>query len=350
MPRSLRKPKADSNGNSTGIESIMRRLVLAASSILGVGYVLSNIAGSMMLGYFVSTRSIVTTEILPMSGAILFLIGLIVLTIIGVFLILGGLQFSKEGSPPQGVIFFGTLLASFYLLCLGIGSTLLLSPTSLSTVILVVAPVILMVGTAIYMIPSLRVRLIGALLGILGATLLIVVMLDPPTLTLVLGSMNEMWNEVPFAGPFMSMSLLEGIAFILGSLAAFIHSIFAERKEDLLTYVILGIAGLVYGVGLFVGSMVLSFSFLDLLWKAPWLGPFYDVPSWVFGTGVFWSASLIVLVIGGIVLIVAACLGFAFSAQQFSQLWLIPHSKEPNATARSPHPNRVRPKTSKARV
>jgi len=313
---------------TTGAESIMRKLILGAVAIVGIGYILTNIGGALVLGYFLSTRSIITVEILPMSGTILFLIALIVLIIMGVFLVLGGLQYFRGGGPPQEVMFFGTLMAAFYLLCLGIGSALVLTHISLNIALLITAPVILMVGTAIYMIPSFRMRLIGSVLGIVAGILLAVVMLDPPTLKLVLGVMNNMWNDVPFSGPFMSMSFLEGITIVLGSLAAFVHSFFADRKEDLLTHVIIGIAGLIYGIGVFVGSLVLSFSFLDLLWKAPWLGPFHDVPGWIFGTGVFWSASLIILVIGGIALVICACLGFALAAQEFSQRWLMPYSTE----------------------
>ena len=322
MSSSSEEPK------TTGAESIMRKLVLGAVAIIGIGYILTNIGGALMLGYFLSTRSIITVQILPMSGAILYLIALIVLVIMGLFLVLGGFQYFRGGSPPQEVMFFGTLMAAFYLLCLGIGSALLLTRLNLNIALLITAPVVLMVGTAIYMIPSLRMRLIGSVLGIVGGILLAVVMFDPPTLKLVLGVMNNMWNDVPFSGPFMSMSFLEGIAIVLGSLAAFVHSIFAERKEDLLTHVFLGIAGLVYGTGVFVGSLVLSFSFLDLLWKAAWLGPFHDVPGWIFGTGVFWSASLIILVIGGVALIICACLGFALAAQEFSQRWLLPYSTD----------------------
>lgn len=322
MSSSSEEPK------TTGAESIMRKLILGAVAIVGIGYILTNIGGALVLGYFLSTRSIITVEVLPMSGTILFLIALIVLIIMGVFLVLGGLQYFRGGGPPQEVMFFGTLMAAFYLLCLGIGSALVLTHISLNIALLITAPVILMVGTAIYMIPSFRMRLIGSVLGIVAGILLAVVMLDPPTLKLVLGVMNNMWNDVPFSGPFMSMSFLEGITIVLGSLAAFVHSFFADRKEDLLTHVIIGIAGLIYGIGVFVGSLVLSFSFLDLLWKAPWLGPFHDVPGWIFGTGVFWSASLIILVIGGIALVICACLGFALAAQEFSQRWLMPYSTE----------------------
>ncbi len=319
-------PSSQKNETNT-IQSILRKLVLAAGIIVGIGYVLVNIGGAIMVGYSLSSLSIITSEILPISGAVLFLVAQIVIVVTGIFLILGGLQYFKVGDPPQGVMFFGTLLASFYLLCLGIGSELLLTQLNFNIILLIVAPIIVMVGTAIYMIPSFRLRLIGSILGIVGGILLAFVMLDPPTLQLVLGGMDNMWNDVPFSGPFMSMSFLEGMAIVLGSVAALVHSIFAERKEDLLTHVIFAIAGLVYGIGLFVGSLVLSFSFLDLLWKAPWLGPFYDAPDWVFGTGVFWSASLLILVIGGVVLIVCACLGFAFAAQEFSQMWPLPYSQ-----------------------
>ena len=319
-------PSSQKNETNT-MQSIMRKLVLAAGIIVGIGYILVNIGGAIMIGYSLSSLSIITSEILPISGAVLFLVAQIVIVVTGIFLILGGLQYFKVGDPPQGVMFFGTLLASFYLLCLGIGSELLLTQLNFNIILLIVAPITVMVGTAIYMIPSFRLRLIGSILGIVGGILLAFVMLDPPTLQLVLGGMDNMWNDVPFSGPFMSMSFLEGMAIVLGSVAALVHSIFAERKEDLLTHVIFAIAGLVYGIGLFVGSLVLSFSFLDLLWKAPWLGPFYDAPDWVFGTGVFWSASLLILVIGGVVLIVCACLGFAFAAQEFSQMWPMPYSQ-----------------------
>jgi hypothetical protein len=305
----------------------MRKLVLAAGIIVGIGYVLVNIGGAIMVGYSLSSLSIITSDILPISGAVLFLVAQLVIVVTGIFLILGGLQYFKVGDPPQGIMFFGTLLASFYLLCLGIGSELLLTQLNPNIILLIVAPIIVMVGTAIYMIPSFRLRLIGSILGIVGGILLAFVMFDPPTLRLVLGGMDNMWNDVPFSGPFMSMSFLEGMAIVLGSVAALVHSIFAERKEDLLTHVIFAIAGLVYGIGLFIGSLVLSFSFLDLLWKAPWLGPFYDAPDWVFGTGVFWSASLLILAIGGVVLIVCACLGFAFAAQEFSQMWPMPYTQ-----------------------
>jgi hypothetical protein len=58
------------------------------------------------------------------------------------------------------------------------------------------------------------------------------------------------------------------------------------------------------------------------VWKAPWLGPLYGVPSWVVDTTIFWSASLVLLEIGGILLILSSCLGFVFAAQEFSKIYV----------------------------
>jgi hypothetical protein len=78
---------------------------------------------------------------------------------------------------------------------------------------------------------------------------------------------------------------------------------------------------LIYGIGVFIGPLILSFSFLDIVWKAPWLGPLYGLPSWVVDTTIFWSASLVLLEIGGILLILSSCLGFVFAAQEFSKVY-----------------------------
>jgi len=78
---------------------------------------------------------------------------------------------------------------------------------------------------------------------------------------------------------------------------------------------------LIYGIGMFVGSQVLALNFLDLLWKAPYEGEIlFNLPQWFSGTVAFWSASLFLLMIGGLVLIASSCVGFIFSAQEFAQL------------------------------
>jgi hypothetical protein len=102
--------------------------------------------------------------------------------------------------------------------------------------------------------------------------------------------------------------------------AAFINAVVGENIEGkpLAHAAVLTIA-LVYGVGVLVGSLVLSMSLWDLVWKSPWLGPLNGVPGWVVSTVVFWSASLFLIDIGGIMLVVTACLGFVFVAREFTQ-------------------------------
>ena len=118
----------------------------------------------------------------------------------------------------------------------------------------------------------------------------------------------------------MAVKALEAITVTLIPVAAFINAVVGENIEGkpLAHASVLTIA-LVYGVGVLVGSLVLSMSLWDLVWKSPWLGPLSAVPSWVISTVVFWSASLFLVDIGGIMLVITACLGFVFVAREFTQ-------------------------------
>jgi len=295
------------------VGSALRKLVLAAASLLGVGYVVVNIPIVILLSYRFSQIPITSAEnVSTLAGITLFLMASILLMILGCFLIIGGLQYYR-GSASQGVLFLGSLLASFYLLCLGIGS-MLVSGTSLSTMLFIVSPVLVMGAVAVYMGRSVSFKFVGSVLGIIGGVLLAVAIFNQQSLKLVFD-----WG-VPFPGPFMSIGALEAIVVILGPITAFTYSLLAERREEPVAHSFLSIVALVYGIGMFIGSQVLAFSFLDLLWKAPWVGPFHGVPQWIFGAVAFWSASLFLLMVGGIVLIVCSCMGFIVAAQEFAQL------------------------------
>ena len=296
------------------IEVALRKLVLAAATLLGVGYVVVNVPIIILLSHRFSQIPIASREnIGALAGITLFLMASILLMILGCFLIIGGLQYYR-GSSPLGVIFLGSLLASFYLLCLGVGSMLMSSHINPSIMLFVISPVFVMAATAIYMGRSIPFKLVGSVLGVIGGILLAFAIFHNQTLELVFN-----W-DVPFPGPFMSITAMEAVVVILGPVTAFAYSILAERKEEPVAHSFLSIVALVYGIGTFIGSQILAFSFLDLLWKAPWIGPFHGVPQWIFGTVAFWSASLFLLMIGGIVLIVSSCMGFIFAAQEFAQL------------------------------
>jgi len=296
------------------IESALRKLVLAATTLLGVGYVVVNIPIMVLLGHRFSQIPISSAEnVGALAGVTLFLMASILLMVLGCFLIVGGLQFYR-GSSPQGVMFLGSLLASFYLLCLGVGYMLMVSQVSLGMMLFVVSPVFVMGATAIYMGRSIPFKLVGSVLGVVGGVLLAVAIFHTQTLELVFD-----W-DVPFPGPFMSIAAMEAVAVILGPVTALVYSVLSERKEEPIAHSFLSIVALVYGVGTFIGSQILAFSFLDLLWKAPWAGPFHGAPQWIFATVAFWSASLFLLMIGGIVLVVCSCMGFIFAAQEFAQL------------------------------
>jgi len=289
-----------------------------AAGVLGIGYILPNVATILILWYVFSQYTMSSVAVIThMCGIILFIVASIILMVVGIFIIIGGIQFYRR-SIPSGVLFIGTLLTSFYLLCLGVASTLIVPQLNIDVVMLLISPVLIMVGAATYMAPSRTFKLIGSALGIVGGTLLAFVIFDFKALGLILNR----WN-IPFLGPFMSKSILEGAAVILGALAVFIHSMLSGRKEEPVSHVFLSIVALVYGIGVFIGPLNLSFTFWDLIWKAPWMPPLHGVPGWVLVTTVFWSASLIVLAIGGIILMVSSCLGFMFAAQEFSQLHVI---------------------------
>jgi hypothetical protein len=294
----------------------IRRFVPLTTTVLGLGYILPNIAVVIILSYLLSQTTITSLHMITqISGIILFLMASIVMIVIGVALIVGGMRYNKRKPSPRGTIFLGVLFGSFYLLCLGVGSALLLSEINLNVGLLIVGPIFIMVSAAVYMVPSLASRLIGHTLGIIGGFLLAIVTFNFQALGVVTG-----W-DVPFPGLFMSLTVMEGIAMILGSIAVAIYSIFAGRNEKPVAYVLLSIVGLIYGIGVFVGPLILSFSFLDIVWKAPWLGPLYGLPSWIIDTTIFWSASLVLLEIGGILLILSSCLGFVFASQEFSRIY-----------------------------
>ncbi len=104
---------------------MLRKLVFVTTLVLGSGFVLANIALSVLLVHQILQFSIASsTEVASLLGTILFLVASIILIILGTFLILGGVYFYRWGAP-EGIISLGALLGSLYLLLLGIGSTVL---------------------------------------------------------------------------------------------------------------------------------------------------------------------------------------------------------------------------------
>ena len=287
-------------------------MVSGAAIFIGLGYVLPGIATVIMLSYFLLRYPIGTLEnIYMISGIILFIIATILMTAIGVFIIFGGIQY-YVGNVPRQIMFLGILLSSFYLLCLGAGSALILQQVSLPMLLLITSSILIMAGTSVYMVPSFRYKLAGSVTGIVGAVLLTIATFNSQFLELVF-----MW-DIPFPGPFMAMAILEGFSATLVSLTALIHAI-AGSTEKPITYVFLSVVALLYGLGVFIGPLVLSLSFLNIIWNAPWLPPLVGEPTWVLNTMIFWVASLGILEIGGIVLVLSACTGFVLATKEFSR-------------------------------
>jgi len=300
---------------ATRVELLLRKIVLAALTMLGIGYVLVNAPIAVLIGYSASTFPIASqANVSAVAGRTLFFMASIIASILGALFIFCAVQF-YERSQVKGTVLLGALLGSFYLLCLGVGSTLLLSEINLSALMLIVAPLLVATSVAAYTSPSTRFRIVGAVLSMVGGVTLAYAIFNFRILDLVFA-----W-DIPFTGPFMSLIVLESAVVILGPAAASVSSLLSQRLEERpVTHVLILLVALVYGVGAFVGSFVLSLNFWNLIWKSPWLGPFNGVADWIMSTVVFWSASLVLMDIGGVLLIVGACLGFVYVAQEFSQL------------------------------
>jgi len=298
----------------SNIEPFLRKIVLAALTMLGIGYILTNATIALLIGHSASTIPIASqANISAIAGRILFLIATMVSSLLGVLFILGAVKF-YERVQTKGVVFLGVVLSSIYLLFLGVGSTFLLSETNFAALMLIIAPILVVVSAATYISSNTCFKLVGAVLGIAGGVALAYAIFNLRTLDLVFA-----WG-IPFTGPFMSLTVLESVVVIIGPMAACANSFFGHRlQERPFVHAFILLVALVYGVGAFIGSLVLSMSFWDLIWKLPWGGPFHGAEEWFTSTVVFWSASLVLMDIGGILLIAGACLGFVYVAREFSQ-------------------------------
>jgi len=300
-------------GHGVMLDSVLRKMVSVAAVFIGLGYILPSIATIIMLNYSSAQYPIEPGEnIYWFSGTIVFIIASILFMTVGVFIVFGGLQY-LAGIVSQKTIFVGIMLSSFYLLCLGTGSALILQEVNLLTLLLVSTAILVVASATVYMVPSLRLKFVACLLGIVSGVALTNAALNSPILDLALKL------DVPFPGPFMSVAILEGLTIGLASITGLIYSLLGNGESPMIS-VFLSMVSLIYGIGVFVGSLVLSLNFLNLVWKAPWELALYGQPDWVLSTVIFWAASLGMLDIGGIILILAACVGFILATKQFSQL------------------------------
>ena len=297
------------------LELLFRKMSLAAVTMMGIGYVLVNAPVAILIGDSILGIPIASqTDVMAIAGRILFLMALAISTFLGVLFIYGAVQFYERGKV-RGVIFLGVAFGAFYLLCLGVGSILLLSEPDPAALALAVAPMFVVASMALYISSSQRWRLVGSATGILGGIILAHAISNLRALDLVFG-----WG-IPFTGPFLSLTFLESAAVILAPIAATVYTVFGHSKEEhQIPHAFTLLVALVYGLGTFVGSITLSMSFWNLIWQSPWTGPFHGLPEWVANMIVFWSASLVLMDIGGILLIAVACLGFVCMARELSKL------------------------------
>lgn len=282
----------------------LRKLVLATGVVLGSGFILTNVASSIILAYQTMQFSISSSsQITSLFGTLLFLAASIILVILGAFLVVGVIYFYRWGAP-EGILSLGILLGSLYLLLLGVGS-ILLHP-SIESMLLLLSAVFFMVGSAAYMSTTFDFKFTGSFMIFGGGILLATVLLNYPVWEIVFTE----W-DAPFLGPFMSLNLIEAILMIVAPAAVLVDLIVQKRKEKSTIHIFLPIITLIYGMSMFIGTLFLTLNLWNLLWKAPWLGPLYAVPEWVFGATVFWSVALMILAVGGIFLGVSSFMAFA---------------------------------------
>jgi len=289
----------------------LSKLILVTSTLLGSGFILANLALSILLAYQILQVPISSAaQVTSAFGTVLFLVASVVLIILGVFMVLGGVYFYRWGAP-EGIISLGILLGSLYVLFLGIGSALLQG--SIESFLLTLSGILFMAGSAAYLSATFDFKLAGSLTILAAGVLLAAVLFRSP----VLGAAFAGW-DVPFPGPFMCMSFLEGIIMIFTPSVVFADLIIRKRRDESTVQVFFPIITLVYGMGMFIGTVFLMLNLWNLLWKAPWLGPLYNVPHWVSGATVFYSVTLIILAIAGIFLGVSSFLAFANMTQEMS--------------------------------
>lgn len=282
----------------------LRKLVLVTGVVLGSGFILTNVAMSILLAYQTMQFSVSSsTQITSLFGTLLFLVASIILTILGVFLVVGVIYYYRWGAP-EGILSLGILLGSLYLLLLGVGSVLLHS--GIESMLLLLSAIFFMIGSAAYMSTTFDFKFTGSFMILGAGILLATVLLNSPVWETVFAE----W-DAPFLGPFMSMNIIEAILMIVAPAAVLIDLIVKRRKEKSTVQIFFPVITLIYGMSMFIGTLFLTLNLWNLLWKAPWLGPLYGVPDWVFGATVFWSVALMILAVGGIFLGVSSFMAFA---------------------------------------
>jgi hypothetical protein len=180
--------------------------------------------------------------------------------------------------------------------------------------VLLVGSVLIMIGTGVYISGSQIPKTIGSCIWGAGGILLAYSNFQLSPLELIFNN----W-DVPFTGLFLSMPTTEAIAILIVSLGMVVHTFCSEilELESHLNKPILSAVGIIFGVGVFAGSLQFCLNILNHVWKAEWEGPFFGLPDWIINTLVYWAASTIVLDIGAILLIVASCLGFVETFKEF---------------------------------
>ena len=297
------------------LELLFRKMALAAATMVGIGYVLVNAPVAMLIADSVLRIPIASqANVMSIVGRVLFLMALAISAVLGVLLIYGAVQFYEHGNV-KSVAFLGGMLGALYLLCLGVGSSLLLPEPNPAALALVIASMFMMASVALYISSSQRWKLIGSATGVVGGTILAYSISNLRVLDLVFE-----WN-IPFTGPFLSLTLLESAVVTLAPVAAMVHAVFSyNREERLVPYAFTLLVALMYGLGAFIGSIVLSMSFWNLIWQSSWTGLFHGLSDWVANIVVFWSASLVLMDVGGILLIGVAGLGLVCVARELSRL------------------------------
>ncbi len=291
-----------------GSQSLFRRLLVSALLVLGAGYALNNVPVILMFHYRFSQLSLSSFQnVLAVIGMLLIMFASMIFIALGVLMVVGAIKYSL-GDFSRGIVIVGVFLGSLYLLCLGVGSVLLISESNWGAVLLTASPMFFLTAIACRASSTRRAKLVGSVVGLLGG-IIFTVALSPVFRVQIFKLVFTEW-DVLVPGPFMSMAVVEGPALAFGSLAALFHSMLDENGENPVKYALYPIATLVYGFGIIIGPLVLSLSFLNLLWKAPWLGPLHNAPDLISNTITFWSASLVILIIGGILLILASLAGF----------------------------------------
>lgn len=288
------------------LEDVFRKLAVASSILIGLEFAASSLAALAVLAYyFLNTPISSVDNVVALTGTSVFMLAFIILIVVGALCVAGGIRYYAEENPPEKLVKLAMLSAALYILCLGVGS-LFSSDLTWPILFLILGAILIMLTAALHNPPSPLLKAAWTFTGVAGAILVGVSIMYFQPLAVVFP-----WDSIIFTGPFLSYPLLEGLAIILLGLAAYTPQFFKGTGETRASKLLFGVVAIIFGVGIFVGTLMLSLSLLNSGWKAVWgVPPFNEMPEWALNAVMYWAVELATMMFTSVIVIATALVSF----------------------------------------